>query len=55
MYIYVKYLEEHFILKKNEINEENQNNDSNKRKFKYTTKKKLDEFFGKPKSQWGIL
>ena len=55
MYMYVNYLEEKFILKKNEINEESHNNETKKRKFNYTTKKKLDEFFGKPKSQWGIL
>ena len=54
MYIYVNYLEEQFISKKNEINEENKKNDSNKRKFKYTTKKKLEEFFGKTAKQWGI-
>ena len=55
MYIYVNYLEEQFELRKNEINEENQNNGSKKRKFKYTTKQKLEEFFGKPKSQWGLF
>ena len=55
MYMYVNYLEEKFILKKNEINEESHNNETKKRKFNYTTKKKLEEFFGKPKSQWGIF
>ena len=55
MYIYVNYLEEQFISKKNGINEENQKNDPKKRKFKYTTKKKLEEFFGKTTKQWGII
>ena len=39
MFIYVNYLEEKFVLKKNdEIKQEG--------KFNYTTKKKLEEFFG---------
>ena len=53
MYIYVNYLEEQFILKKSELKEDNQKMDSSESKiFKYTTKKKLEEFFGKPKKSW---